>query len=131
MTAVMPAFGTETILLVDDEALVRDLGQRILSKAGYTVLTAANGIEALDLFPSKGKQIDLVILDLIMPEMGGEACLKEILKIDSGAKILVASGYSADASKRGPLELGAKGLVSKPFRLKDLLGQVRKVLDES
>jgi len=131
MTGVMPAFGTETILLVDDEAFVRDLGQRILSKAGYTVLTAANGIEALDLFTRKEKQIDLVILDLIMPEMGGEASLKELLKIDPGVKVLVASGYSADASMRGPLELGAKGFVGKPFRLKELLGQVRKVLDES
>ena len=130
MTGVMPAFGTETILLVDDEAFVRDLGQRILSNAGYTVLTAANGIEALDLFTRKEKQIDLVVLDLIMPEMGGEASLKELLKIDPGVKVLVASGYSADPSMRGPLELGAKGFVSKPFRLKELLRQVRKVLDE-
>jgi two-component system, cell cycle sensor histidine kinase and response regulator CckA len=131
MTGVMPAFGTETILLVDDEAFVRDLGERILSRAGYTVLTAANGIEALDLFTRKEKQIDLVILDLIMPEMGGEASLKELLKIDPGVKVLVASGYSADTSMRGPLALGARGFVSKPFRLKELLRQVRKVLDES
>jgi two-component system, cell cycle sensor histidine kinase and response regulator CckA len=131
MTGVMPAFGTETILLVDDEAFVRDLGQRILSQAGYTVLTAANGVEALALFAKKEKEIDLVIMDLIMPEMGGEACLQELLRIDPGVKVLVASGYSADISMRGPLEVGAKSFVSKPFRLKELLRQVRKVLDES
>lgn len=130
MTGVMPAFGTETILLVDDEAFVRDLGQRILSQAGYTVFTAGNGIEALDLFARKENQFDLVILDLIMPEMGGEACLRELLKIDPGVKVLVASGYSADTSMRGPLEVGAKSFVSKPFRLKELLTQVRKVLDQ-
>jgi two-component system, cell cycle sensor histidine kinase and response regulator CckA len=130
-SAVMPAFGTETILLVDDEAFVRDLGERMLSKVGYTILTAANGIDALDLYRKEGKQIDLVILDLIMPKMGGEGCLKELLKIDPDVKILIASGYAADTAPGTPLELGARGFVSKPFRFKELLGQVRKVLDES
>ena len=81
-TAIMPAFGTETVLLVDDEDLVSDLGARILTKHGYTVLKAANGREALDLFKKERSQISLVILDLIMPEMGGTECLKELLKID-------------------------------------------------
>ncbi len=128
---VMPAFGTETILLVDDEAFVRDLGERILSKAGYTILTAANGIDALDIYRKKGKQIDLVILDLIMPKMGGEGCLKELLKIDPGVKILVASGYAPDAAAGKPLALGARGFVSKPFGVRELLRQVRKALDEA
>ena len=91
-TGVMPAFGTETILLVDDEEFVRDLGARILSKAGYNVLTATNGKEALDLFEKERTQISLVILDLIMPEMGGKECLKELRKIDPQLKVLIASG---------------------------------------
>ena len=128
---MMPAFGTETILLVDDEELVRDLGARILGKAGYQVLTATNGREALDLFEKEGTQISLVILDLIMPEMGGKECLKELLKIDPQAKVLIASGFSADASTKESVEMGARGFVSKPFRMKELLRQVRKVLDES
>ena len=156
-SGVMPAFGTETILLVDDEEFVRDLGARILSKAGYKVLTAANGIEALDLFekdrtqtslvildlimPEMGgkealdlfekerTQISLVILDLIMPEMGGEECLKELRKIDPELKVLIASGLAADPSMKQSRELGARGFVSKPFRMKELLRQVRKVLD--
>ena len=86
-SGVMPAFGTETILLVDDEELVRDLGARILSKAGYDVLTAANGKEALDFFEKGRTQISLVILDLIMPEMGGKECLKELRKIDPQLKV--------------------------------------------
>ena len=71
----MPRGGTETILLVDDEEFVRDLGKRILERSGYTVLTAANGKEALDLYKRERGNISLVILDLIMPEMGGKQCL--------------------------------------------------------
>ena len=120
-TGVMPAFGTETILLVDDEEFVRDLGARILSKAGYNVLTATNGREALDLFEKERTQISLVILDLIMPEMGGKECLKELRKIDPQLKVLIASGLSADPSTKESVEMGARGFVSKPFRFKELL----------
>ncbi len=130
-TSVMPAFGTETILLVDDEELVRDLGARILSKAGYQVLTATNGKEALDLFEKERRQLSLVILDLIMPVMGGKECIKELLKIDPQAKVLIASGFSADTSTDEILGLGAKEFVTKPFRFKELLRQVRKTLDQS
>jgi PAS domain S-box-containing protein len=128
-TGVMPAFGTETILVVDDEAFVRDLGTRILTKAGYKVLTAANGKEALDLLLKESTQISLVILDLIMPEMGGKECLKELRKIDPGLKVIIASGLSADLSTKESRESGARGFVSKPFMMKELLQQVRKVLD--
>lgn len=128
-TGVMPAFGTETVLLVDDEDLVRELGARILTKHGYTVLQASNGREALKLFNKKRSRIALVILDLIMPAMGGTECLKELLKIDPQVNVLVASGYSADAWVKECGELGAKGFVAKPFRFKELLQQVRKTLD--
>jgi two-component system, cell cycle sensor histidine kinase and response regulator CckA len=129
-SGIMPAFGTETVLLVDDEDLVSDLGARILTKHGYTVLKAANGREALDLFKKERSRISLVILDLIMPEMGGTECLKELLKIDPQVKVLVASGYSADASVKETIQLGAKGFVTKPFRVNELLRDVRRVLDE-
>jgi CheY-like chemotaxis protein len=129
-TGVMPAFGTETILLVDDEEFVRDLGARILSQAGYNVLTATNGKDALDLLEKEGTQVSLVILDLIMPEMGGKECLKELRKIDPQRKVLIASGLIADPSTKESVEKGAQGFVSKPFRMKELLRQVRKVLDE-
>jgi len=130
VTGVMPAFGTETVLLVDDEEFVRELGARILAKHGYTVLQAVNGREALDLFKKERSQISLVILDLIMPEMGGTECLKELLKIDPQVKVLIASGYSGDASVKEIIQMGAKGFVTKPFRVKELLRDVRKVLDE-
>jgi PAS domain S-box-containing protein len=124
------ALGTETILLVDDEDFVRDLGARILKKGGYTVLTAKNGLEALDLFEKEKQRISLVILDLIMPQMGGKGCLKELLKIDDKARILVASGSSADSTIKECFEIGAKGFVAKPFRIRELLREVRKILNE-
>jgi two-component system cell cycle sensor histidine kinase/response regulator CckA len=127
----MPQGGTETILLVDDEELIRDLGKRILSKAGYTVLTACNGKEAVDIYKQHQPDIALAILDLVMPKMGGKDCLKKILKIDPQARILISSGYSADASTKECLGMGAKGFVAKPFRFKEFLQQVRKVLDET
>ena len=129
-TGIMPAFGTETVLLVDDEDLVRELGQRILTRSGYTVLTAARGEEALEVYGREKERIALVILDLIMPTMGGKDCLKKILKIDPQARILISSGYSADASTKECLGMGAKGFVAKPFRFKELLQQVRMALDE-
>ncbi len=126
-----PAFGTETVLLVDDEEYVRELGARILTKQGYTVLQAENGKKALDLFDKERSQISLVILDLIMPKMGGKECLKELLKIDPQVNVLVASGYSADASVEDTIQMGAKSFVAKPFRSNDLLRDVRRVLDRS
>ncbi|MGO9120851.1 MAG: ATP-binding protein [Desulfomonilaceae bacterium] len=130
-SSIMPAVGKETVLLVDDEDLVSELGARILTKHGYTVLKAANGREALDLYKKERSQISLVILDLIMPEMGGKECLKELLKIDPQVKVLVASGYSADASVKETIQMGAKGFVTKPFRLNELLRDVHKMLDDS
>ncbi|AFM25681.1 PAS domain S-box protein [Desulfomonile tiedjei] len=121
--------GTETILLVDDEDMVRDLGARILRRAGYTVLTANNGQNALEVFKEESSLISLVILDLIMPELGGKDCLPELLKIDPAVKVLIASGYAADAATQECIRLGAKGFVAKPFRLKELLQNVRKTLD--
>jgi len=120
----------ETILMVDDEELVRDLGERTLKRAGYKVITAANGKEALELYGKKQGKIELVILDLLMPEMEGKQCLSELLKMQPKLKVLVASGHSDDVSIEESLRLGANGFVSKPFRLMELLQQVRRILDE-
>jgi CheY-like chemotaxis protein len=125
----MPAFGTETVLLVDDEEFVRELGARMLTKQGYTVLTVASGPEAVQVYLREGERISLVILDLIMPEMGGEKCLEEILAIDPRAKILISSGATIEGRKKETVESQAKGFVSKPFQLREMLKAVRKVLD--
>jgi PAS domain S-box-containing protein len=127
-SAEFAAFGSGTILLADDEDLVRSLGQRILEKAGYRVLTACNGRQALEIYKQKRNEIALVVLDLIMPVMDGKQCLAEILDVNPGAKVLIASGYSPDGGTRDMLERGATGFVTKPYDVKHLIQAVREAL---
>lgn len=129
INATMPQGGTETILLVDDEELLRSLGKRILERSGYTVFTAPNGEEALSLYNKEKDKISLVILDLIMPEMGGKQCLEEMLKINRQVKAIIASGFTVNGDTKTLLAAKAKGIVPKPFNVKELLLSVREVLD--
>lgn len=124
-----PSGGTETILLVDDEELICDLGKEIFQEAGYSVLTASNGREALELYEREPGRIALVVLDLIMPGMGGKQCLEELLRFDPEAKVLVASGYSMNGPTREALAVGARGFIPKPYDMRQLLQTVRDVLD--
>jgi len=119
----------ETVLLVDDEEFIRELGGDVLGQAGYTVLTANDGEQALEVYRQEQNRIDMVILDLIMPGMGGSKCLEELLRMNPHAQILIASGYSPDASTKGTLLSGAAGFINKPYDNKQLLGLVRKILD--
>ncbi len=119
--------GTETILLVDDEADIRRLGTRILEKADYHVLTAENGRKALEIYEERGADISLVILDLIMPVMGGKQCLDELVHMDSSVKILIASGHFSEVPEfEGP---GAPIRLTKPFKVRQMLDAVRTALD--
>jgi PAS domain S-box-containing protein len=119
----------ETILVVDDEAFLRDLLERILTEYDYEVMTAADGASAIALYREQIGEIDVVILDLLMPGMGGRRCLKELLHIDPQAKILFASGYSPDGSSEQALEMGARGFIGKPYRISELLQRIREALD--
>ncbi len=121
--------GNETILVADDEPMIANLARKILEKSGYTVLTARSGKEALDTYILHQSRIKLVILDLIMPEMGGDRCLKELLKINPKVKALIASGFSIKGETQAFVDSKAKGRVSKPFNMKELLRSVRNVLD--
>ncbi len=120
----------ETILLVDDEDMVRDLGADYLAEMGYTVRTASNGRQALEIYRDQQAQISLVLLDLIMPEMSGKACLEELLKINPDVKVVVVSGYCSDETPGGSANLGARGFVSKPYDLDGLMNTIQKVLVE-
>ncbi len=126
--AALPG-GAETILLVDDEDLIRDLGQRLLVKAGYEVVSARSGEEAIEVFQTRWERIPLVILDLIMPGMGGKKCLEELRKINPHSKVLVTSGYSARASLAESVRNDVQGFVGKPFNTWELLSSVRNILD--
>lgn len=121
--------GLETILLVEDEHMVSDLAKRILERSGYTVLAAANGKEALNLYETERNKISLVILDLIMPKMGGKECLEKLREINPNVKILVTSGHSVQEAEKNGIELGARGFLYKPYSVKQILAAVRGILD--
>lgn len=127
----VPKGGSETILLVDDEESVRELGTRLLKAAGYTIITASNGREATQIFQAARKEIALIILDLIMPEIGGLQCLDELIKIDPNVKVLIASGMVMDNASRKVVDSNTKGFVPKPYRMNEVLEAVRKALDEN
>jgi nitrogen-specific signal transduction histidine kinase/CheY-like chemotaxis protein len=125
-----PRGGYETLLLVDDEDPVRDFAEQILSRYGYTVITAASGEKALDVYLQKKGEIDLVILDLIMPGMGGRKCLEKLLDINERVKIIIASGYSLEGFAKETVEMGARSFLNKPYESRTILRAVREVLDE-
>jgi DNA-binding NtrC family response regulator len=116
---------------VDDEESIRDLGEQILTDSGYAVLTAPDGESALRFYQQKKDEIDLIILDLIMPGIGGRRCLNDLLKVNPEVNILVSSGYYLDDRTREVIKAGAKGFVSKPYDLTQMLDVVRQVLDEA
>jgi two-component system cell cycle sensor histidine kinase/response regulator CckA len=122
--------GNETILLVDDEPMVRDLGTEILRGYGYQVLEAADGMEALEIFNHKRAEIDLVILDLLMPKLSGKETLERLRQLDSTLKILICSGYGT-REPESQLLAGDRQtpLVHKPFKPEELVYAVRKILD--
>jgi PAS domain S-box-containing protein len=129
LTREMPAFGTETILLVDDDDRVREMARQMIGTGGYRILTACSGEDALAVYISHRKEIALVILDLIMPGMGGNRCLEELLRIDPDVRVLVASGYSSNGLALDERGRGARGFISKPYDAKDILGAIRRVMD--
>jgi len=121
--------GSEAILLVDDEENIRQLGEEVLTSYGYTVMTAPDGESALELYRKEYEHIDLIILDLSMPGMGGTKCLKGLVKINPQVKVIIASGYSVNGPTRGAIEAGAKAFVGKPYEVSEILKVVREVLD--
>ena len=122
--------GHEGIMVVDDEEAIRDMIRQLLSENGYTPLFASSGEEALELYRERGGEIDLVLLDIGMPGMGGHACMKKLLEINPGIKVVVASGYSHQESIRNILAEGAKEFIAKPYRGKQLLQAIRHSLDQ-
>ncbi|MBU1568283.1 MAG: response regulator [Proteobacteria bacterium] len=121
--------GNETILLVDDEGFILEIGNLVLTEFGYTVLTAMDGESALELYTQEKERIDLVILDIIMPGMGGEKCLQHLLTIDPQVKVIIASGYSANGSTADGAKKGTRGYISKPYEVGQMLRIVRRVID--
>jgi CheY-like chemotaxis protein len=120
--------GSGTLLIVDDEELVLDVGVNMLEKLGYTVLKAYNGTEAVDIFKTNHDKIKMVILDIIMPDMGGGAVYDKIKSINPEVKVLLSSGYSVDGQAIELLERGCDGFMQKPFTMEELSGKITQIM---
>jgi two-component system cell cycle sensor histidine kinase/response regulator CckA len=122
--------GEGTILLVEDEEGLRALNARGLTSRGYTVLEAGNGVEAIDILEKSGKPVDLVVSDVVMPEMDGPTLARELRTRNPGLKIIFVSGYAEDAFQKNlpEHEKGQYGFLPKPFTLKQLVAAVKETL---
>jgi PAS domain S-box-containing protein len=127
--AEKPTGGTETILLVDDEDPIRNAGDQILRESGYRVLTAPDGEMALKVYQEEKARIQLVILDLVMPGMGGRKCAEELLRVNPEVKIIIASGYPVDSLTGETSPLKISSFIHKPYTMRQMLKAIRKSLD--
>lgn len=118
----------QTILLVDDEEIVRDVGVQMLEAFGYKVYEAANGQKAVTIFKEKYSEIQLVILDMVMPEMGGKEVFEKIKEINPDVKVLLSSGYNADSDAAEIMDKGCNGFIQKPFNMKELSSKINEVI---
>jgi CheY-like chemotaxis protein len=129
-----PAEGIEpgrgTVLVVDDEPVVREVTREMLSDLGYEVLTAGSGVEALEVYGERGPEIDVVVLDMIMPEMGGGEVYDALRTLSPEVRVLLSSGYSLDGQAAEILERGVRGFLQKPFRIEDLSRKIREAMEE-
>jgi PAS domain S-box-containing protein len=123
--------GKETIFIVDDEEMLLETGKAFLDQYGYKILTARNGEEAVEIFAHRKEDIDLVLLDLIMPGMGGHKCLEGLLQIDPSIPVVITSGYTAGIDAQEIIKRGAAGFINKPYKLQTLIMEIRRILDQS
>ncbi|HBA72142.1 MAG: hybrid sensor histidine kinase/response regulator [Geobacteraceae bacterium GWC2_55_20] len=129
VTTKPPEGGSESILVAEDDASVRNLVLEVLTGYGYTVISAENGLDAVDKFRANRDSIRLILMDIIMPRMNGKEAYREIRRIDADVKILYTSGYTLDTiQSRDVLDEGAE-LVMKPIQPLELLRKVRELLD--
>ncbi|MBW1718703.1 MAG: response regulator [Deltaproteobacteria bacterium] len=121
--------GHKTILLVDDEESVREVSQELLETIGYNILTAKDGKEALEVYKKYRDTIDLVLLDMVMPNMGGSKVYDRLKEMNPGVKVLLSSGYSINGEATEIVARGCNGFIQKPFSFKDLSQEIKKILN--
>lgn len=122
--------GSGLVLLADDEDSIRSMGRRLLERAGFEVVVAADGKEAVELFMQRQAEVRLVVLDMTMPHLDGEACYRELRRIQPVVKVIMTSGYNEQEVINRFLGKGLAGFVQKPYKASDLLSVVRGVLEE-
>ncbi len=123
--------GRETVLFVDDEKTIIEVMQDILESLGYRVLTASSGEEAVEIFQTMPEEIDLVILDVIMPGMGGMETFEAVKAIRPEVKVILSSGYSVNHIAKEIMEKGCRAFIQKPFNIETISRKVREVLQEA
>jgi CheY-like chemotaxis protein len=121
---------TGRVLLVDDEEIVLGVGKRMLEKMGFSVLTAKSGQEALNIYKKNPDDIDLVVLDMIMPDMGAGETYVGLSSLNPKIKVLISSGYSADQRTRELLDRGCNGFIQKPFRMQELSDKIGEIISK-
>ncbi len=122
------AYGTGTILVVDDEEIVRSVAEGFLRHLGYDVVTAADGQEAVECYARLRDQIDAVLLDLVMPRMGGRDCFRALRELNPEVRAVLSTGYGPDVVPQELLDEGMRGLVLKPYRLEQLAEAMTRAL---
>lgn len=123
------AMGTETILLVDDEKSIREVGKKMLESMGYNVYVASNGREAISIYQEKINEIALVILDIIMPGISGGETFDRLKEINSKVNVLLSSGDSICGRVQEILDRGCQGFIQKPFSFSQFSCKIREMLD--
>lgn len=121
-------YGHGTVLLVDDEEMIINVGQTMLNRLGYRVLTARSGKEAIGLYSKNGKKVDIVILDMIMSGMGGGETYDQLKEINKNVRVLLSSGYSINGQAQEILDRGCKGFIQKPFSIVTLSRALKEAL---
>jgi CheY-like chemotaxis protein len=124
-------YGQGTILLVDDEDMIIDVGREMLEPLGYRVLIARSGKGALDVYEKQKEEIDLVIIDMIMPDMGGGETYIRMKEINENVKTLLSSGYSINGQAEEIMDHGCIGFIQKPFSINELSIKIKKALGET
>ena len=123
--------GTETILFIDDEEDLANIGRHFLQRLGYNVVAETNPVEALELYRSDPSRFDLIITDMTMPRLSGDQLTREVLKINSKMAVILCTGYSHKIDRERAIEIGAHSYIEKPFDIKKLAALVRNALDTS
>ena len=130
-SADQPVMGSGTILMIDDEEMILDVGRSMLERLGYVVVAAKGGRQAAEHLMRLGGQVDLVILDLVMPEMDGGKTFDCLREIRPDLPVLLSSGYSMDGAAAEIMKRGCNGFIQKPFNLSELSHKVRAILKRS
>lgn len=120
--------GSETVMLVDDEEMILQVGKMMLTRLGYRVITANGGEAAIERYGSRGEEIGLVVLDMVMPSLGGAETFERLKAMDPDVRVLLSSGYSLDRRASQLLEKGCRGFIQKPFDIQQLSLRIREAL---